>query len=1053
MLRRTLALLAFILLALPALQAGAQNIPTLTLGSAATINLVPPGPITADGKRISLMVLVTDEAGGLANGVRFRGSTSSAGRLDQDCPQVGQGLYNCGYVTPDRAVASANLNFKARLPSGANLEATFPVAIVAESRARLTFSATPAEIILTQDPSSSILFNVVDEGGNPMTGLDLRATANVGQVQALSDAGNGSWSAVYVPPTTPFPQVALISVWDATSPGNVFGFFRIPLVGKVDYPVDARAAGVTLVFKVGDRTFPPVVSDASGRAKVPIMVPPGVPHAVVELTQPNGAKSTQNIDLQVPPFNQVAIGGMPTFLPADGEGQVRVRVFVVDPRGRPADGQEVLLSTTAGTLSPPRFLGNGLYEAAFTPPSLDAAATATITAALKGHEASSTDQVEIGLEPAPPAAVSLSAEPSQITPDVTSTTLTARLLDENGQPSTGKHMVEFRTAEGPVANPKAAGGGIFTATLPVEWNVRTRAQVIAAVRGSRQPVTQLVALPLSDAVMTGQKVPITVLSLDRYGNPVADVPINCTATTGGGSITGSVQTDARGMGTVLYQAGPLSGMALVQFSAGDSVYTAPLWQSSEPIETFEFPVSGGQRQGKTLAKWRKLRDFIDLGSTPAPVAAVEPDTTTGGGLWGTGTTTTTDSGSVGTAGPVSAIQVSAIPSSVPETGGAVNILVKVTDAAGILVPGETVILIADGGQISGKTDNGDGTVSAILTIPPELGRPQVQVTATRPSGDVAGFARIPVGAQAVADTGGTTKKPKGPKGPKAGGTVKPDVGDRGKHRMARIWGGWAPGVYTYDSTPCVGDSGCDEPAASALDDYDFLKVEIRGSDGDGPMPIPGSFALGGEVYPLNDFNGWLSLGPRVTFARYAYQTDFEANSGGGDGHCDTHFCDGMSFLTADFQARFSLLRDKGPLDITVHVGYQFQDVVIFRRMYNAESDTKEPRFETLGLHSGRYGVGLAYTIIPMLRPHLDYTMTGPGRATLNDDAFGVNGITNHNFQLGLSVLPFKGLLVDVSYDLTTRALALGYANEEGVAQRGSLNEQAHTFRISAGWAF
>ena len=122
-------------------------------------------------------------------------------------------------------------------------------------------------------------------------------------------------------------------------------------------------------------------------------------------------------------------------------------------------------------------------------------------------------------------------------------------------------------------------------------------------------------------------------------------------------------------------------------------------------------------------------------------------------------------------------------------------------------------------------------------------------------------------------------------------------------------------------------------------------------------------------------------------------------------------------------------------------------------MYNAETDAKEPRFETLGLHSGRYGVGVGYTIIPMLRPHVDYTMTGPGRATLNEDAFGVNGITNHNFALGLSVLPFKGLLVDVTYDLTTRALALGYANEEGVAQRGSLNEEAHTFRISAGWAF
>jgi hypothetical protein len=1063
MLRRTLALLAFALLVLPGLPAGAQNIPTLTLGSAATINLIPPGDITADGKRISLTVLVTDENGALANGARFRGSASSVGRLDQDCPQVGPGLYNCGYVTPDRAVPSAELKFKARLANGNNLEATFPVKIVAESRARITFSATPAEIILTQDPSSALVFNVVDEGGSPLQGLDLRAASNVGQVQTLTEAAPGTWSAVFVPPTTPFPQVAIISIWDAQNPGKVFGFFRVALVGKVDYPVDARDAGVTLVFKVGDRTFPPVVSDASGRAKVPITVPPGITSASVELIQPNGAKATQNIDLQVPPFNRIAIGGVPTFVPADGQRQTRVHMFVVDKRGRPADGQNIALSATGGQIGEARFVGNGHYEATFIPPKLDAAGTATVTATLAGEEASSTDSVEIGLEPAPPAALALIAAPDQLTPNDTSTILTARLLGDDGQPSGGKHMVEFRTAEGPVTNPKADGQNIFSATLPVQWNVRSRAQAIAAIRGNRQAVTQLVALPLNDAVMTGQKVPITVLSLDRYGNPVADVPVNCAASGGGGSITGSVQTDARGMGTVLYQAGPLAGMAGVVFTTGDVTYTAPLWQTSEPLEGFEFPVSGGQKQGKTLAKWRKLRGFVDLGSTPAPVAVVEPiDTSGGGSLWGGAGTTTDDGsstvgqdgGSVGIAGAPTAIVVSAIPASVPETGGSVSILVKVTDASGILVPGEAVILIADGGQITNKTDNGDGTLSATLSIPPNLGRPQVQVTATRPAGDIAGFAKIPVGEQVAAATGGGgTKPPKKPKKPKAAATVTPDGDARSKHRMARLWIGWAPGAYTYNSHPCVGDTGCDEPEASALDDYDFLKVQIRGSGGTGAMPIPGSMTLGGEVYPLNDAMGWLSIGPRVTYSRLAYQTDFEAASGDGDGHCDTHFCDGMSFLTADFQARFALLKDKGPLDITIRIGYEFQDVVVFRRLYSEATGAREPRFETLGLHSARYGLGVAYTIIPMVRPHVDYNLTGPGTATLDGTSFFVSGVTNHNFAAGVSLLPFKGLLVDVTYDLTTRSLGLAFNNEEGVAQRGTLDEQAHTFRISAGWAF
>jgi hypothetical protein len=44
-------------------------------------------------------------------------------------------------------------------------------------------------------------------------------------------------------------------------------------------------------------------------------------------------------------------------------------------------------------------------------------------------------------------------------------------------------------------------------------------------------------------------------------------------------------------------------------------------------------------------------------------------------------------------------------------------------------------------------------------------------------------------------------------------------------------------------------------------------------------------------------------------------------------------------------------------------------------------------------------------------------------------------------------------MVDVSYDLTTRALSLRYPNELGITQRGRINEQSHTLRLSAGWAF
>jgi hypothetical protein len=1056
MFRRSFALIAFALLLLPVVPAGAQQVPTLMLGSAATIHLIPPGEVGADGKKISLTVLVTDETGGLANGVRFRGTAASAGRIDQDCPQVGPGLYNCGYITPTRASTGEELRFRARLASGSEIQASFPINVVAKARARITFNATPAEIVLTVDPSSAITFNVTDEAGNVMEGLDLRATANVGQVQAVTAKGGGTYTALYVPPATPFPQVALISVWDANRPGNVFGFFRISLVGNVNYPVDARAAGVSLIFTVGDRTFPPVVSDSNGRASVPILVPPGVSYAQVELIQPNGARSTQQIDLQPPAFNRIALGGVPVFLPANGEKQARIRVFTVDPKGRPADGQDIVLTASQGQIGAARFIGNGTYEAIYTAPWSDAAGSVTITASLRGNEASSTDSVDIGLEPAPPSALSLIAVPAQITPNDKKTTLTARLLDASGSPARGKNTIEFRTAEGPIRNPKSLGKGVFSADIPVTWNVRTRAQAIAAVRGNRQAVRQIVALPLSDWVMTGQKVPITVLSLDQYGNPVADVAINCSVRGGGGSVTGSVQTDARGLGTVVYTAGQLAGLGAVHFVSGDASYTAPIWQSPDPMKKFEFPVSGGQRQGRTLAKWKKLRAVVDLGQAPeAVVAAIEP---TVGGAWGAQTTPQvgTDSGSVASAGPPAAIQVSIIPGSVPETGGVVNILVKVVDASGILAPGYSVILIADGGKITGKTDNGDGTFSAVLTVGPDIGKTSIQVTATRPEGDVAGFASVQIG-EAVATTPIKIRKPRGPKGPKASAVTPGDSSDRMKHRWGEAWVGWAPGGYTYDANPCLtGDDPCVAPPEADLDEYEFLQVKIRGADGESPIAVPASFTLGGEIYPGGDWiAGMLSFGARAQFTRLSYTTDFGGDTGEGDSFCENNFCDQMSFFTVDFQLRLALLREHGPLDIVLRpIGYSFQDVVLFRQLYDPadspEDRTRKPGWATIGLHSVRSGIGVRYTVIPLLRPHMDYNITWAGGGVLNGFSFSVNGVTNHNLVVGLSAFPFKGLLVDASYDLTTRAMSLG---EEQVEQYGELREAAHTLRLTAGWGF
>ncbi len=1069
---QTLICLALSFFAAPA----TAQVPTLTLGTNATVNLIPPGPVTADGKRISLTVLVTDETGSLSDGAKFRGSGASAGRLDTECGQVGRGLYNCSYTTPDKvSKGKVSLRLRARLASGSTVEASFPITVVPETRARLTFSSSPDRLILSQDLSSQLSLTVVDQAGNPMDGLNIKASANVGEIQGLESTGSGTYKATYVAPTTPFPQVAILSVWDGSNPDQVFGFFRIPLIGKVNYPVNARAPGVTLVFKVGDTTFPPVTSDASGLASVPITVPPGVPSASVEMIQPSGARSTQKIDLQVPSFNRMALGGIADFLPADGRHKAQVQIYVVDIKGRPADSAAISLTTTQGTLTPVKFIGNGLYEATFTAPALSSASRATITAALDGEEMSSSDSLEIGLEPGGPVSVDLAAEPTQITPDVKKVTLTATLRDEEGQPATGS--IEFRTAKGPIKNPKVISPGVFSAELPVQWDVVTRVHALAGIRGNRQAVDALLGLPLSDQVLTNQKVPVTILSLDRYGNPVANVAVNASVLTGGGTVTSSVQTDSRGIGTVLYTAGPLVSLATIKFSANNQEYITPIWQGQSSIRNFSFPISGGQQHGRLMAKWRKLRQAMSLGGAQQDTG--KADTVAAAPAWGaqpvdTSTPVVSDKGSV-SSGTIAMLELTAIPNKVATTGGAVNLLVRAVDAKGQLVPGEQVILLSNGGMIANKVNNGDGTFSALLTIPPDLQMASIQVTATRPQGDIAAFTNVGIGgAPPVAAAQKSSKKPKPAKvkkqakvGPaKSAGALAPADSSRMARRTLQVYAGWTPGGYTYDANPCdtSNEADCEAPGDADLNTYDFLKTRINAG-------TLGSFQLGAEWFPFQDY-----VGVRMNYARLAYSTTFEANTGEGSDYCATHFCDSMNFLNIDAQGRFALLKNKGPLDLVARFGYQFQDLVLFRRLARettaseeavvcpaddpATSDLNEtdrtvctdPRFETISLHGVRVGFGVRYTIIPLLRAHIDYNLGLGISASLGETSFGVPGVTNHNFALGMNFFPWKGLLFDVTYDLTTRALGLSFDNEQQTLQRGRINEAAHTVRISAGWS-
>ena len=177
-------LLAAFLIALAG-PAAAQGIPTLTLGTSSSVSLVPPGKITADGKRISLVFVVADEKGTLADGVKWKGSSATLGRFDGECSQVARGTYSCPYVTPEEAgIGTADLKVKAKLATGSTLEASFPIVLTHEIKAKIAFASQPEKLILTQDPSSQLLFTITSPSGRPVDGLKSRRPPTAGKFRA-----------------------------------------------------------------------------------------------------------------------------------------------------------------------------------------------------------------------------------------------------------------------------------------------------------------------------------------------------------------------------------------------------------------------------------------------------------------------------------------------------------------------------------------------------------------------------------------------------------------------------------------------------------------------------------------------------------------------------------------------------------------------------------------------------------------------------------------------------------------------------------------------------
>lgn len=708
----------------PIHEAAAQSAPVFA--GSGVFELVPPTGIVGDGATASDLYILALAADGLPL-TGIKGKPVATGGTAGDITEVGGGLYRFSFTAAkvdQRGTASLTLKTKIGKDS---VTKTWNVSVAPPKSHTLAIAANPARMTLGQDRTATISINLAGGDRQGLQGVDLKVIASAGTVENLTNLGGGQFTALFTAPAVNFPHVAILTVVDRRDPTHTYGSLAIPLVGKVEYPVTV-APGARVVMKIGDQQFGPIQSDAQGRARVPILVPPGATVATVTQIAADGKSTDSSLDLKVPEARRVSIFPSNTAIPSDGRINVPVRVLVTTPDGKADGNAQVALTATAGAISAAKHEGNGVYVAMFTPPYGNAPTQATIAANVNNSPLQS-DSLAVNLVPVRAAKVELTAEPASLPASADGFKIFTKVTGPDGA-GLGNRGVTF-SANGArlKGDVKDLRNGDYQALFSTTGNgpVELTATVSAAVTGN--PLNRVLLVP-TRARLPGDGLSsnmITVATVDEFGYPVPNVEVSLRLTAGDGAVPATAKTGSDGMAQVYYTAGRNGSMVSVEGSSGDLMASTSFMQVPDALPVPRLPVSGPKAEADLIAEWGHALGASRIerdGMSGAIVPVVAPVTTASVGH-------PTKAGMTSDPATVSA-------------GGSVKLKVNISDEAGKGVGGQGLDFLVSAGSVGPVTDLGGGSYEATLSLPTTASG-EVKVSVATRDGSVSSFMRIPIG--------------------------------------------------------------------------------------------------------------------------------------------------------------------------------------------------------------------------------------------------------------------------------------------------------------------
>jgi hypothetical protein len=697
------------------------------------VELVPPTGLVGDGASpADLYLLALGPDGAPLTGLKLKG-TASGGTVGE-LGDVGGGLYRFTFTPPKvDAASTVVVTFKGKLGKD-TFQKAWNLRVAAPRSRQLAVATNPPTVTLGQDRTASVSINLAGGDRQSLAGVDISVLASSGTVENVTALGGGQFTALYTPPAVKYPHVALLTVVDRRDPGRVFGSVAVPLVGRVDFPVQVTA-GNKVILGIGDKKYGPIQSDAQGRATVPIVVPPGATQADVTQVAPDGKTTSSMLDLKVPDVRRVQLFPPNTAVPSDGGRQVPMRAFVTLPDGKADPSAPITFTATAGSISAAKHEGNGVYVAMWTPPTLATATQATIGVSLADKPQTHIDSMTVNLVSARPARLQLSADPASLATGADGFKLFAKVAGPDGQGQGGRSLQFAASGAKLKGDVKDLRNGDYQALFGTTGSgpVEISATVAAPVTGN--PLARVLVLSNRKRINPDglSAAMITIVTVDEFGYPVPNVACSLRLAAGDGTLPAEAKTDGRGIAQVYYTAGRRNTLVDVEVEASDQLGAVGLLQVPAELAVPSLPVAGSKPAVDQSAAWQDTLAELRVereGMTGAVVSPLLP--------------------SAATARAAKASLMSD-PATV-SAGGTVKLKVKVEDDAGRGMGGQGLDFLVSAGTVGPVSDLGDGTYEATLSVPASASG-EVKVSVGTRDGTVSSFMRVPIGGAEGAWTG------------------------------------------------------------------------------------------------------------------------------------------------------------------------------------------------------------------------------------------------------------------------------------------------------------